>query len=111
VNTGGFAECIKMKICRDPDVNFSWSKNPVLGHVGSKLWFLKSSKTIHCLYLAGWFGWLAAYMIGKSEIMLNQVCLINESNNVTCSKRNKLNLVKTKRLLSSRIFSNTSYNF
>jgi hypothetical protein len=47
-------------------------------------------------------------MIDKSEMMLNQVCLVNKSNDVTYSKWNKLNLVKTKRLLSSEIFSNTS---
>ncbi len=30
----------------------------------------------------------------KSEMLLNQVCLVNKSNDVTCSKWNKLNLVK-----------------
>jgi hypothetical protein len=48
---------------------------------------LRFSKTIYWLYLAGWFGWLTAYMIGESEMMLNQVCMVNKSNNAIAYKQ------------------------
>ncbi len=112
MNNCGFAECIKMEICRNPEVNPSRGlKIHYLITWGPNCVFLKSSKTLNTGYtwLAGLFGWLL--MIDKSEMMLNQVCLVNKSNNAAYSKWNKLNLVKNKRLLSNRIFSNTSKKF